>query len=82
MESEGSAPAPPIFRAVASSTRPLYQLLKAINFTNKVHIDITENGLRFAADHARVMQGGWSCDPKPLGTCSMLTLIIRGRALE
>ncbi|KAL2198917.1 DNA repair exonuclease-like protein [Corynascus similis CBS 632.67] len=52
-----SAPAPPILRAVASSTRPLYQLLKAINFTNKVHVDITENGLRFAADHARVMQG-------------------------
>ncbi|KAK4041550.1 DNA repair exonuclease [Parachaetomium inaequale] len=54
---QGSAPAPPLFRAVASSTRPLYQLLKAINFTNKVHVDITENGLRFAADHARVMQG-------------------------
>ncbi|KAL2155186.1 hypothetical protein VTH82DRAFT_3862 [Thermothelomyces myriococcoides] len=57
MESQSSAPAPPILRAVASSTRPLYQLLKAINFTNKVHVDVTENGLRFAADHARVMQG-------------------------
>ncbi|KAL2018571.1 hypothetical protein VTK56DRAFT_613 [Thermocarpiscus australiensis] len=40
-----------------ASTRPLYQLLKSINFTNKVHVDITESGLRFAADHARVMQG-------------------------
>ncbi|AEO53144.1 hypothetical protein MYCTH_2294089 [Thermothelomyces thermophilus ATCC 42464] len=57
MESQGSAPTPPILRAVASSTRPLYQLLKAINFTNKVHVDVTEHGLRFAADHARVMQG-------------------------
>ncbi|KAH6853363.1 Rad1/Rec1/Rad17 [Chaetomium sp. MPI-CAGE-AT-0009] len=57
METQSSAPAPPIFRAVASSTRPLYQLLKAINFTNKVHVDVTDNGLRFAADHARVMQG-------------------------
>ncbi|KAL2130436.1 hypothetical protein VTI74DRAFT_6408 [Chaetomium olivicolor] len=57
METQGSAPALPLFKAVASSTRPLYQLLKAINFTNKVHVDITENGLRFAADHARVMQG-------------------------
>jgi cell cycle checkpoint protein len=56
MDTQGSAPRPPIFRAVANSTRPLYQLLKAINFTNKVHVDITENGLRFAADHARVMQ--------------------------
>lgn len=57
MESQGTAPAAPLFRAVASSTRPLYQLLKAINFTNKVHVDITESGIRFAADHARVMQG-------------------------
>ncbi|KAL2125400.1 hypothetical protein VTJ04DRAFT_1765 [Mycothermus thermophilus] len=57
MEGQGAAPAPPILRAVASSTRPLYQLLKAIHFTNKVHVEITENGLRFSADHARVMQG-------------------------
>ncbi|KAK0657604.1 repair protein Rad1/Rec1/Rad17 [Cercophora newfieldiana] len=53
-----AAPPPrPIFRAVASSTRPFYQLLKSIGFTNKIHVEITENGLRFAADHARVMQG-------------------------
>lgn len=56
--SPNPAPVPPLFRAVASSTRPLYQLLKSIGFTNKVHVEITENGLRFAADHARVMQGG------------------------
>ncbi|KAK3355669.1 Rad1-domain-containing protein [Neurospora tetraspora] len=48
---------PPLFRAVASSTRPLYQLLKAIGFTNKIHVEITPEGLRFGADHARVMQG-------------------------
>ncbi|KAK0747955.1 DNA repair exonuclease-like protein [Apiosordaria backusii] len=48
---------PPIFRAVASSTRLLYQLLKAINFTNKVHVEITAEGVRFSTDHARVMQG-------------------------
>jgi cell cycle checkpoint protein len=51
------APPRPILRAVASSTRPLYQLLKSIGFTNKINVEITENGLRFAADHARVMQG-------------------------
>ncbi|KAK3341464.1 DNA repair exonuclease rad1 [Lasiosphaeria hispida] len=55
--SASPVPAPPLFRAVASSTRPLYQLLKSIGFTNKVHVDITDNGLRFMADHARVMQG-------------------------
>ncbi|KAF5027694.1 hypothetical protein F66182_178 [Fusarium sp. NRRL 66182] len=47
----------PIFRAVATSTRPLYQLLRCINFAPRVHVQITEEGVRFAADHARVMQG-------------------------
>ncbi|KAK7416330.1 checkpoint clamp complex protein Rad1 [Neonectria punicea] len=47
----------PIFRAVATSTRPLYQLLRCINFAPRVHVQITEDGVRFAADHARVMQG-------------------------
>ncbi|KND90975.1 DNA damage checkpoint control protein rad1, partial [Tolypocladium ophioglossoides CBS 100239] len=48
---------PPIFRAVATSTRPLYQLLRCINLAPRVHVQITEEGIRFAADHARVMQG-------------------------
>ncbi|OAR02618.1 hypothetical protein LLEC1_06262 [Akanthomyces lecanii] len=47
----------PILRAVATSTRPLYQLLRCINFSPKVHVQITEDGIRFAADHAKVMQG-------------------------
>ncbi|KGQ06151.1 DNA damage checkpoint control protein rad1 [Beauveria bassiana D1-5] len=47
----------PILRAVATSTRPLYQLLRCINFSPKVHVQITEEGIRFAADHAKVMQG-------------------------
>ncbi|KAK2747453.1 DNA repair exonuclease rad1 [Colletotrichum kahawae] len=37
----------PIFRAVASSTKPLYQLLKTINFTNKVHVQLQEDGTAF-----------------------------------
>ena len=57
MEPSNTDPPPPLFRAVCSSTRPLYQLLKSIGFTNKIHVEITESGLRFAADHARVMQG-------------------------
>lgn len=47
----------PLFRAVATSTRPLYQLLRCINFAPRVHVQITEDGIRFAADHAKVMQG-------------------------
>ncbi|KFA72267.1 hypothetical protein S40288_02453, partial [Stachybotrys chartarum IBT 40288] len=47
----------PILRAVATSTRPLYQLLRCINFAPTVHVQITEDGIRFAADVVRVMQG-------------------------
>lgn len=47
----------PVFRAVATSTRPLYQLLRCINLAPRVHVQITEQGIRFAADHSRVMQG-------------------------
>ncbi|KAK1690236.1 DNA repair exonuclease rad1 [Colletotrichum godetiae] len=47
----------PLFRAVASSTRPLYQLLRTISFSNKVHVQLQEDGIRFAADLSRVMQG-------------------------
>ena len=47
----------PIFRAVAASTRPLYQLLRCVNFTTKIHVLITEEGMRFSADLSRVMQG-------------------------
>ncbi|KAK6065144.1 repair protein Rad1/Rec1/Rad17 [Seiridium cupressi] len=47
----------PLFRAITSSTRQIYQLLKCISFTTKVHVQITQDGIRFAADHSRVMQG-------------------------
>lgn len=54
----GASAAPqPIFRAVAASTRPLYQLLRCINFTPKVHVSITEEGMSFTADLSRVLQG-------------------------
>lgn len=56
--------AQPIFRAVATSTRPLYQLLRCISFAPRAHVQITEDGIRFAADHARVMQGTESKDVK------------------
>lgn len=57
---EAAESAPPheaLFRAVASSTRQIYQLLKCISFTAKVHVQITHDGIRFSADHSRVMQG-------------------------
>ncbi|KAJ0322556.1 hypothetical protein COL5a_008787 [Colletotrichum fioriniae] len=39
-----------MFRAVASSTRPLYQLLRTISFSNKVHVQLQEDGIRMS-DH-------------------------------
>lgn len=48
---------PPLFRAVASSTKRIYQLLKCISFSPKVDVQLTHEGIRFAADHSRVMQG-------------------------
>ncbi|KAK2062373.1 Rad1-domain-containing protein [Colletotrichum caudatum] len=53
-----------LFRAVASSTRPLYQLLRTISFSNKVHVQLQEDGIRFAADLSRVMQGTAFLDKK------------------
>jgi cell cycle checkpoint protein len=42
---------------VTGSTKPLFQLLRCINFTNKIHVEIGEDAIKFAAEHARVMQG-------------------------
>lgn len=50
-------PAPPLFRAMATSTRPIYQLLRCVSFSNKVHVEISNDGIKFIADHTRVMQG-------------------------
>ncbi|KAI0438271.1 DNA repair exonuclease rad1 [Xylaria telfairii] len=50
-------PQQPLFRAVASSTKRIYQLLKCISFSPKVDVQLTHDGVRFAADHSRVMQG-------------------------
>ncbi|KAI0390210.1 DNA repair exonuclease rad1 [Xylariaceae sp. FL0594] len=48
---------PPLFRAVATSTKQIYQLLKCISFSPKVDVLLTHKGIQFRADHSRVMQG-------------------------
>ncbi|KAI0198353.1 DNA repair exonuclease rad1 [Astrocystis sublimbata] len=50
-------PQQPLFRAVASSTKRIYQLLKCISFAPKVDVQLTHDGIRFAVDYSRVMQG-------------------------
>jgi hypothetical protein len=47
----------PIFRAVSSSARQLFQLLNCIRFAAKVHVQITGEGIRFAVEDSKVMQG-------------------------
>jgi len=48
---------PPIFKAVSGSARQLFQLLNCIRFAPKAHVQISSEGLRFAVEDARVVQG-------------------------
>jgi cell cycle checkpoint protein len=47
----------PLFTAVSSSARQLYQLLKCINFSSKGYVEITKDGLKVSAQDSQVMQG-------------------------
>ncbi|KAF2112044.1 Rad1/Rec1/Rad17 [Lophiotrema nucula] len=47
----------PILTAVSSSARQLYQLLRCINFSDKAHVQISEEGLKFSVDDAATMEG-------------------------
>ncbi|KAM3069275.1 checkpoint clamp complex protein Rad1 [Clarireedia jacksonii] len=47
----------PIFKAVSSSARQLFQLLNTIRFAPKVQVQIGAQGIRFAVEESRVMQG-------------------------
>ncbi|CAK7201301.1 checkpoint clamp complex protein Rad1 [Sporothrix eucalyptigena] len=64
-------PAPPLFRAMATSTRPIYQLLRCVSFSNKVHVEISDDGIKFIADHTRVMQGMASIGKSMFATYSL-----------
>ncbi|CAK7236528.1 checkpoint clamp complex protein Rad1 [Sporothrix curviconia] len=64
-------PAPPIFRAMATSTRPIYQLLRCVSFSNKVHVELSDDGIKFIADHTRVMQGMASIGKSMFATYSL-----------
>jgi cell cycle checkpoint protein len=57
MSTNGDIDGPPIFKAVSSSARQLFQLLNCIRFAPKAHVQISNDGLRFAVEESRVMQG-------------------------
>ncbi|KAH9216281.1 DNA repair exonuclease rad1 [Leptodontidium sp. 2 PMI_412] len=48
---------PPIFKSVSSSARQLFQLLNCIRFAPKAQVQISPEGIRFAVEESRVMQG-------------------------
>lgn len=47
----------PVFKAVSSSARQLYQLLNCIRFAPKVYVQISSEGIRFTVEESRVLQG-------------------------
>ncbi|MCJ1312713.1 ssDNA endodeoxyribonuclease [Agyrium rufum] len=47
----------PMFSAVSSSTRQLFQLLRCIGFASKAQVEISERGIRFTVEESRIMQG-------------------------
>ncbi|KAF2677537.1 Rad1-domain-containing protein [Lentithecium fluviatile CBS 122367] len=47
----------PILTAVSSSARQLYLLLRCINFSEKAHVQISGEGLKFSVDEASAMEG-------------------------
>ncbi|KAJ9656027.1 checkpoint clamp complex protein Rad1 [Coniosporium apollinis] len=48
---------PPLFSAVSSSARQLYQLLRCIAFAPKAQVSISEEGLRFSVEEHSIMEG-------------------------
>lgn len=48
---------PPILTALSSSARQLYLLLRCINFSEKAHVQISDEGLKFSVEEASVMEG-------------------------
>jgi len=49
----------PVFKAVSSSARQLFQLLNCIRFSPKAQVKISAEGIEFKVEESRVMQG-WS----------------------
>ncbi|KAG4422472.1 hypothetical protein IFR04_004373 [Cadophora malorum] len=57
MSTVGEVDGPPIFKSVSSSARQLFQLLNCIRFAPKAQVQISPEGIRFAVEESRVMQG-------------------------
>jgi cell cycle checkpoint protein len=47
----------PVLTAVSSSARQLFLLLRCITFSNKAHVTISEEGLKFSVSEGSSMEG-------------------------
>jgi hypothetical protein len=47
----------PIFKAVTGSARQIFQLINCIRFAPQVNVQITGDGMRFAVEVSKTMQG-------------------------
>ncbi|KIW84930.1 hypothetical protein Z517_00318 [Fonsecaea pedrosoi CBS 271.37] len=47
----------PIFTAISTSARQLYLLLRCIAFSQRAEVEITQQGIKFSVEEARVVQG-------------------------
>lgn len=61
----------PLFTALATSTRQLYNLLRCIAFTSTAEVTITPDGLRFTTEDSRAIQATTILD-KPLFSSYLL----------
>jgi hypothetical protein len=48
---------PTVLTAVSSSARQLFLLLRCITFSNKAHVTISEEGLKFSVSEGSSMEG-------------------------
>ena len=47
----------PIFSAISSTTRQLFQLLRCIGFASKANVQLSDKGIQFSVHDSQVMQG-------------------------
>lgn len=47
----------PVFTAISTSARQLHLLLRCISFSQRANVQITQSGIRFSVEEARVVQG-------------------------
>ncbi|KIV82312.1 hypothetical protein PV11_04432 [Exophiala sideris] len=61
----------PLFTAISTSAKQLHTLLKCIAFSQRAEVQITQSGIRFSVEEARVVQGLTFLDKALFSTYSL-----------